>query len=392
MTLSPGDVLYHPAGIWHQVECVEDSIAINISLISASYAEVFTTALQQLLWQDPMWRAPLTHNRELALSRMQSLLQGIPRLLEDVQASDVLPMSCFDHTMLLDTKDTVSDQHSEESTDGDEDIVEDADDGGDDNVEDEEGEEEDQVEEEESVEEKIVVLGDALQASWCPPASSLEDRRVLFRCNPLATILTEKDLSLYKTNCTSKHNAPGSSTNSETTNNHTHNDHGRDGNSTDIIYYDFIVHCGFGNETLESLSRVKLRVPEEYSIMMACFLKMFNDKLIKWKNSQLFSNIASKNTQQLPLLHQSCDINENLKKKKRRLDVVSVDGKGLNQDDSLRKAKSILNFSYYDIVLARCHSDECPKSMNELLEESDGMKQVNCFVLALVLSGVVTIL
>ena len=33
VTLSAGDVLYHPAGIWHAVSCDEDSVSINISLI-----------------------------------------------------------------------------------------------------------------------------------------------------------------------------------------------------------------------------------------------------------------------------------------------------------------------------------------------------------------------
>ena len=49
IVLSAGDVLYHPAGIWHKVECIEDSISINISLIGASYAEVFCCGLQQVI-------------------------------------------------------------------------------------------------------------------------------------------------------------------------------------------------------------------------------------------------------------------------------------------------------------------------------------------------------
>ena len=38
--LRPGDVLYHPAGVFHHVECLEDSLAINVSLYASSYADL----------------------------------------------------------------------------------------------------------------------------------------------------------------------------------------------------------------------------------------------------------------------------------------------------------------------------------------------------------------
>jgi hypothetical protein len=37
VTLTEGSVFYHPAGIWHQVECEEDSISINISLFASNW-------------------------------------------------------------------------------------------------------------------------------------------------------------------------------------------------------------------------------------------------------------------------------------------------------------------------------------------------------------------
>ena len=43
-------------GIWHRVECEEDSISINISLIVSSYAEIFCSGLQQMLLEYPMFR------------------------------------------------------------------------------------------------------------------------------------------------------------------------------------------------------------------------------------------------------------------------------------------------------------------------------------------------
>jgi len=34
VTLYEGDILYHPAGIWHAVKCETDSISINFSMRS----------------------------------------------------------------------------------------------------------------------------------------------------------------------------------------------------------------------------------------------------------------------------------------------------------------------------------------------------------------------
>ena len=47
--LRPGDVLYHPAGVYHRVECLEDSVAINVSMYASSYADLVASAIQQLL-------------------------------------------------------------------------------------------------------------------------------------------------------------------------------------------------------------------------------------------------------------------------------------------------------------------------------------------------------
>ena len=47
--LGPGDVLYHPAGIWHRVECTEDSLSMNISLISTSWGDHLAEATRHAL-------------------------------------------------------------------------------------------------------------------------------------------------------------------------------------------------------------------------------------------------------------------------------------------------------------------------------------------------------
>ena len=57
--LGPGDVLYHPAGIWHRVECTEDSLSMNISLISTSWGDHLAEATRHALWRHTELRAPV---------------------------------------------------------------------------------------------------------------------------------------------------------------------------------------------------------------------------------------------------------------------------------------------------------------------------------------------
>ena len=53
VTLSAGDVLYHPAGVWHAVECDEDSVSINISLVATTMADVLADTVRQVMWSFP---------------------------------------------------------------------------------------------------------------------------------------------------------------------------------------------------------------------------------------------------------------------------------------------------------------------------------------------------
>ena len=59
VTLTPGTMLYVPAGTWHRVECVEDSVSINVSLMGASWADVVADALRQRLLAARSARAPV---------------------------------------------------------------------------------------------------------------------------------------------------------------------------------------------------------------------------------------------------------------------------------------------------------------------------------------------
>ena len=58
VTVEPGDVLYHPAGAWHRVECEGTGLSLNISLVLSTRADLVADALRQILWRDPAWRAP----------------------------------------------------------------------------------------------------------------------------------------------------------------------------------------------------------------------------------------------------------------------------------------------------------------------------------------------
>lgn len=45
VTLHEGDILYHPAGIWHAVSCDDDSISINFSMRSMRLADFVTQTI-----------------------------------------------------------------------------------------------------------------------------------------------------------------------------------------------------------------------------------------------------------------------------------------------------------------------------------------------------------
>merc|ERR1711939_368885 len=66
--LGPGDVFYHPAGIYHRVECLEDSISINISMYGMTWADLFCANMKQLAWQHSILREPLLVPRTLSSS------------------------------------------------------------------------------------------------------------------------------------------------------------------------------------------------------------------------------------------------------------------------------------------------------------------------------------
>eukprot|EP00658_Telonema_sp_P-2_P048632 TRINITY_DN36987_c0_g1_i4.p1 TRINITY_DN36987_c0_g1~~TRINITY_DN36987_c0_g1_i4.p1 ORF type:complete len:447 (+),score=125.86 TRINITY_DN36987_c0_g1_i4:155-1495(+) len=89
VTLQPGDVLYHPAGVWHQVETVpphhsadEASLSINVSLFPETYAEHVAEGIYHQMATSFHWRQRMdcrTHQgnlTQLALCRKALLESG----------------------------------------------------------------------------------------------------------------------------------------------------------------------------------------------------------------------------------------------------------------------------------------------------------------------------
>ena len=76
VVLQEGDILYHPAGIWHAVEATEDSISINFSLRHVSKAQIVSNALMMLLQKDEKMREPIRPGQPLHVQISETLEQA----------------------------------------------------------------------------------------------------------------------------------------------------------------------------------------------------------------------------------------------------------------------------------------------------------------------------
>eukprot|EP00808_Paulinella_micropora_P018977 g36845.t1 len=91
--LQPGCILYHPAGIWHRVECTEDSLSINVSLIGLSWADFLTEQLQQQLWKSSLLRQPVNvaDGLEAARETAAQQLERLKEVVAQLRVEDILP-------------------------------------------------------------------------------------------------------------------------------------------------------------------------------------------------------------------------------------------------------------------------------------------------------------
>ena len=92
VVLKPGSCFYFPAGMWHRVECEEDSVSINVSLKAPCWGDVVSSALRQLLWQDDAWRASIcAAGPDEARDKLEGLLGGLKRKVEALTVDALLP-------------------------------------------------------------------------------------------------------------------------------------------------------------------------------------------------------------------------------------------------------------------------------------------------------------
>lgn len=91
--LSPGDVLFHPAGVWHKVESLDDdNIAINISIIPLRWADIIAGAIKQLLLQRPalVWPIAALPSRASLEGHLQALLKKeVKPVLDSLSAREM---------------------------------------------------------------------------------------------------------------------------------------------------------------------------------------------------------------------------------------------------------------------------------------------------------------
>lgn len=91
----PGDVLYFPAGMWHEVTTVEPGVSLNISLMGKTYASVICQALEHyLLTQDAFRKRVTTWEAKGSLTSLLSgLAHEVQGFSDTVGAQGILPPS-----------------------------------------------------------------------------------------------------------------------------------------------------------------------------------------------------------------------------------------------------------------------------------------------------------
>ena len=234
VVLEAGDTLYHPAGIWHKVECIEDSISINISMIGASYAEVVCCGLQQLLWEKDKYRQPVnTLNLSNTYEVMKNIFNDIPCILQKLTPADF--MLTFAGDDAVDNDDDSNDEVDDNSNSSSSSSI--------------------------PENEKVINLHLGILLDELSTASKI-------RINPLAQVLSEKDLQSLGWSNNSYEKSPG-----------------------DELY---VVHSGFGNEYLESLCQKSIVIPSELTFVIPHlfrFMKIVKESLFPSK--RLFPNSIS---------------------------------------------------------------------------------------------------
>jgi len=92
VTLTPGSFMYFPPGMWHRVECTEDSISINISMMPSSWSDLVCDGIRHMMWKDKNWREGIANmSRSKARTELHNLLYDLKRVVSKLTVDDLLP-------------------------------------------------------------------------------------------------------------------------------------------------------------------------------------------------------------------------------------------------------------------------------------------------------------
>ena len=257
ITLQRGDVLYHPAGVWHEVRCTKDSIALNVSLTCASNASILTSCLEQLLWSEPAWRAPykagitqeMIHSLHNTVNKLTAGAlnasggaqgRGPLRAVRGINSEGVVD----DDDDEEEEEEEEQEQEEEEEEEQEEEENHDGDDDGDDYGDEDGGGLAQMDTSEEVCTENAAMFSDA------PLTTDPTTRLTL---NPCSEWMTSADVKTLR--CTGARYLPSSMSVNTAKEGEGECEGGRG--------FAVIVHSGFGNESLESLSRRTFWVEEE---------------------------------------------------------------------------------------------------------------------------------
>jgi len=261
--LKAGSVLYHPRGVWHEVECTSDSIAINVSLIAPSKAEILTTLLQQVLWKDKRWREPVRFGSGQGLDDM--LLQNARETMSKLSREMISPFFCSNTSESMSQPKVINFDDENEEVEDEEEEEEEEEGEGDPNQISNTDLEIECTDEDEEIE---------LEIEQCPRIANIstdtfENRK--YHANPLCEIFTSDDVAAVGSKAVY---APLSDDDADWVGEEAAVRHRRG--------FAIIVHTGFGNDTVESLSRHTFWIDESDEALKTDWDRFYSD----WKNDK----------------------------------------------------------------------------------------------------------
>lgn len=95
IAMAPGSVLFLPRGTWHRSVAEQDSFSVSIGIRPPPAMDRLLKRLHDLLLQQAEWRRPLYEanqatGRETLATRLDGLLEQLPKLLQQIHGADLL--------------------------------------------------------------------------------------------------------------------------------------------------------------------------------------------------------------------------------------------------------------------------------------------------------------